>query len=285
MTVTLPPGSCDCHAHVFGPFETYPLADERTYTPPLSPKADYLAMLDDAGFDRGVLVHATANGWDNSATLDAIASAPDRLRGVAVVPLHTPQDALEALHRQGIRGIRFTETAQQVGAPSPPGRLGLDDLYAFAPRLKALGWNAQIWANAAILAEQEDRLRGLGVPIVIDHLGFFDVARGTGDPAFQTLLRLVADGVAWVKLTMFRNSKTAPSYDDVRPFHDALIRANPETMIWGSDWPFLGMKGDDKPTTDSMASKLAAWVDDDAMLRRILVDNPAKLYGFEGAPA
>jgi predicted TIM-barrel fold metal-dependent hydrolase len=278
MSATLPEGSCDCHAHVFGPFEQFPLATERTYTPPSAPRADYMAMLDAAGLARGVLVHPTANGWDNSAMLDAIAAAPERLRGVAVVPLDTSENELNKLHDQGVRGVRFTETAQQVNAPSPPGRLSLQDLYAFAPKLRELGWHAQIWANASILADHLGGLTALGLPVVLDHLGFFDVSRGVEDTAFQSLLRFVAEGPGWVKLTMFRNSKEA-DYSDVRPFHEALIGANPERLVWGSDWPFLGMTGERRPTTEGLLGKLMEWTPE-PVLPRILVDNPARLYGF-----
>lgn len=272
--------ACDCHAHVIGPFERYPLSEERVYTPGEAPLADYLAMLDANGFARGVLVHAGAHGWDNQAMLDALSFAPNRLRGIAVVPPEASDQALSDLDAAGIRGIRFTHVTGQQPEKAMAGRLNFGDLAAFAPRLQALGWTSNVWANADTIAENADELRTLGVPVVIDHMGFFDVARGTDDPGFQALLRLVGEGVAWIKLTVFRNSKAAPEFDDVRPFHDALVRANPERLLWGSDWPFLGMKGDPAYATDRLLAKSLDWWGNDALAKAILVDNPARLYGF-----
>lgn len=276
-------GACDCHAHVIGPFERFPLSDERTYTPAEAPLSDYLAMLDANGFARGLLVHPGAHGWDNGALLDALATAPDRLRGVAVVPPNTGDATLGELDRAGVRGIRFTHVAAQQPNRALPGRLNLDDLATFAPRLRALGWTAQIWADADMVAERSDWLRTLGVSLVIDHMGFFNAARGPDDPAFQALLRLVGDGTAWLKLTVFRNSKAPPGFADVRPFHDALVRANSERLLWGSDWPFLGMKVDAAYSTDRLLATALDWWGSDALARRFLVQNPAQLYGFPGA--
>ena len=280
LAMNLPTGACDCHAHVFGPFDQYPLSEARTYTPPDAPKEDYLAMLDATGFSRGILVHGGANGWDQSATLDAIASAPERLRGVSVVPLATTDAELERLHTGGIRAVRFTETGGPTAGQNIEGRLNLADLWSYAPRLKALGWHAQIWANCGEIADNARRLRGLGIPVVIDHMGYFDVARGVDDASFQTLLALVADGTAWVKMTMFRNSKAAPDYVDVRPFHDALVKANSERLLWGSDWPFLGMKGENRPSTEGLLAKLAEWLPYEDLQKQVLVSNPVQLYGF-----
>ena len=276
----LPPGSCDCHAHVFGPFGRYPLSDTRTYTPPDAPQAEYLAMLDAAGFDRGILVHGGANGWDQTATLDAIAATPARLRGISVMPLATGDAVLADLDAAGIRGMRFTEVGGPTAGQAIAGRLEMADLYGYAPRLRALGWHAQIWANCAQITDHADRLRDLRIPVVFDHMGYFDAARGLADSSFQSLIALVADGVAWVKMTMFRNSKQPGSYEDLRPFHDALIEANPDRLLWGSDWPFLGMKGDVRPSTSGLLGKFLSWVPDPSLRQRILVDNPAALYGF-----
>src|SRR5690349_17435675 len=136
---TLPDGACDCHAHVFGPFDRFPLAAERSYTPPVAEKESYLAMLDAAGFARGVLVHGGANGWDQGAMVDALRAAPGRLRGIAVPPLDVSDSELADLHAAGVRGIRFTQVAGPAAAKSYDGRLDLRDLERFAPRLRALG--------------------------------------------------------------------------------------------------------------------------------------------------
>ncbi len=276
----LPPGSCDCHAHVFGPFERYPLADPRPYTPPPAPFDSYLEMLTRTGFSRGVLVHGGASGWDQSATRDALAAARDRLRGVAVVPLSTPDSTLAELQSVGFRAIRFTEVAGPNAAKPFAGRLGLSDLRAFAPRLRELGWHAQIWANCQFFENHESTLRALELPVVIDHMGYFDVARGVLDSAFQTLLRLLADGIAWVKVTAFRNSKGGTGYEDVKPFMEALVATRPDRLLWGSDWPFLGMSGAGRPDPARLVATLLEWVPDTVVREQILVHNPAALYGF-----
>jgi predicted TIM-barrel fold metal-dependent hydrolase len=276
----LPPGSCDCHAHVFGPFERYPLADPRPYTPPLAPFDTYLEMLTRCGFSRGILVHGGANGWDQGATRDALAAARDQLRGVAVVPVTTPDSVLAELHSLGFRAMRFTEVAGPNAAKPFAGRLGLSDLRAFAPRLRELGWHAQIWANCQFFEEHESTLRALELPLVIDHMGYFDVARGVLDGAFQTLLRLLAEGVVWVKVTAFRNSKLGMGYEDVRPFMEALVATRPDRLLWGSDWPFLGMSGAHQPDPARLVATLLEWVPDTDVREQILVRNPAVLYGF-----
>jgi predicted TIM-barrel fold metal-dependent hydrolase len=278
--IQLPAGSCDCHAHVFGPFERYPLAEPRSYTPPLSPLAGYLEMLENSGFSRGVLVHGGANGWDQSATSDALRAAGGRLRGVAVVPFTTTDAALQELDATGFRAIRFTEVAGPTAAKPLPGRLGLGDLQAFAPRLRALGWHAQIWANCPFFEDVESTLRALDVPIVIDHMGYFDATRGVLDSAFQSLLRLVGDGIAWVKVTAFRISKLGPPYEDVRPYMEALLATRPDRLLWGSDWPFLGMNGDKRPDAVTLVKTLLDWVPDPDLREQILVRNPAALYRF-----
>ncbi|RQM43954.1 hypothetical protein EHZ19_31395 [Paraburkholderia bannensis] len=279
-TTPLPRGACDTHAHVFGPYDQFPLADPRPYTPAPAPKEQYFATLDAMGFDRGVLVHGGAHGWDLSAMLDAIASAPDRLKGVGVVPADTEAAELEKLYAAGVRGLRFTEVAGPSATQNFAGRVGLDALHRLAPAMRRLGWHAVIWANASVFEAQADTLRQLELPIVIDHLGYFDVSKGVNDPAFKAVLSLVEDGVAWIKLTAFRNSKRQPELDDVRPFHQALVEANPERLLWGSDWPFLGMNAW-RPDPAGLLNLFDQWVDDDALRQRVLVTNPAILYGFE----
>ena len=281
MTVpSLPLEACDCHAHVFGPFDRFPLAEDRLYTPPLATRLDHRAMLDAAGFSRGVLVHAGANGWDHAAMLDALRLDPTRLRGIAVPPNDVSDRELADLHAAGVRGARFTHIIGRTGTRSS-GTLDLQDLVAFAPRLRALGWHAQLWANCEVIAANTSWLRTLGVPLVFDHLGVVDVTSGPNNADFQTVLQLVRDGIACVKLTAFRNSRSGDAnYADVRPFHDALIAANAQQLLWGSDWPFLGMTGEARPTVAHIFGVFSDWVRDSALREQILSSNPARVYGF-----
>jgi 2-pyrone-4,6-dicarboxylate lactonase len=276
----LPPGSCDCHAHVFGPFEQYPLAADRRYTPPPATAADYLAMLDAVGMQYGVLVQPSAAGWDNRCTLAGLRGGRGRLRGVAVPQPDVSDAELAELHSAGVRAIRFTQLLGHEGGKPRSGTHPFNRLAQFAPRLRALGWHAQLYANCSVLSEHASLLRALGLPLVIDHLCHVEATRGAGDPDFQIVLSLVRDGLAAIKLTAFRSSQAATGYADMRPFHDALVTANPRQLLWGSDWPFVNLPDGMAPTVGGVTRVFCDWVTDAGLRRQILVDNPARIYGF-----
>jgi 2-pyrone-4,6-dicarboxylate lactonase len=276
----LPELACDTHAHVFGPYELFPLAAERRYTPPLAPFEDYTAMLERAGFARGVVVHASANGYDCGGTLDALARGAGRLRGIVVVPLSTPDADLASMQAVGVRGIRFTETAALMPGQINVGTLTLNDASEWAPRLKELGWHAQIWANCRRFVEVMPALLRLNIPLVLDHMGYFDAGRGVGDPDFQALLRGLESGRVWVKMTAIRNSKGAPLYPEIRSFHEALLAAAPDRLLWGSDWPYIGYT-ESSPDVGALIDLFDSWTPDDVLRNKILVANPAALYGFD----
>jgi len=273
----LPSGSCDTHAHVFGPYDTFPLAEPRPYTPAPAPFDRYWAMLKAMGFDRGVLVHGGAHGWDHSAMLDAIAHAPEQLRGIGVVPADASTETLAGLHAAGVRGLRFTDVAGPSAAQNFAGRVDLSALHALAPKMRELGWHAVIWANASVFETQANDLRQLGIPIVIDHLGYFDVSKGVNDGAFRAVQSLVEDGTAYIKLTAFRNSKQQPLHEDIEPYHKALVQANPERLLWGSDWPFLGMNAY-RPEPGALLDLLDRAIGNDDIKQKVLVTNPERLY-------
>ena len=274
----LPPGSWDCHTHIFGPYDRFPLAAERSYTPPPAPVEDYLAMLDRVGLEHGVLVHPSAYGLNHAALFDALSRAGSRLRGTGVATSAVTDVELAAMHGHGVRALRFVEMSG-AGGKRFVGAVGLDEFAPLAPRLKELGWHAQIWTSCEALLAAAPKLLAPGIPLVLDHMARFDVAKGVQDAAFQQLLRLLGDGRVWVKMTPQRNSKRYPDYEDVRPFHDALVRANPDRLIWGSDWPFLNM-GETAPDAGHLLGLLDSWCGDDTLRRKILAENPARLYGF-----
>ena len=274
-----PPNACDTHAHVFGPAARFPYADDRSYTPPDAPLENYLAMLDTIGFARGVLVQGSAHGHDNSAMLDALARCPDRLRGVAVADADIPHDELREWSRLGVRGLRFNHFFRD-GQLHYRGGVPLSAAQTLAPVMAELGWHLQLWIDVKDLPATVPVLKSLGLPVVIDHMGRTDARAGTQTEGFQSLLRAVGEGWCWSKLSgAHRLSRNAPDYSDARPFHEALVRANPERLVWGGDWPHPRVEGE-MPDAGHLFELFQRWTPDAATQQRILVDNPAKLYGF-----
>jgi predicted TIM-barrel fold metal-dependent hydrolase len=274
-----PPRACDTHAHVFGPAARFPYAADRSYTPPDAALAKYLGMLDTLGFARGVLVQGSAHGRDNAAMLDALARHPGRLRGVAVADADADPAELRRWHALGVRGLRFNHFFRG-GALHYSGGVPLAAAHALAPIMAELGWHLQLWIDVKDLPDTAPVLKALAVPVVIDHMGRTDAGAGTATSGFQSLLRLVGDGGCWVKVSgAHRLSGRAPDYDDARPFHEALLRANPDRLVWGSDWPHPRMEGE-MPDAGHLFDLFCAWTPDAATRARILVANPAALYGF-----
>jgi predicted TIM-barrel fold metal-dependent hydrolase len=274
-----PPNACDTHAHVFGPAPRFPYADDRSYTPPDAPLEKYLDMLDTIGFARGVLVQGSAHGHDNSSMLDALARQPARLRGVAVAEADVSPDDLRAWNRLGVRGLRFNHFFRG-GQLHYRGGVPLTAANKLAPVMAELGWHLQLWIDVKDLPETIPALKSLGLPVVIDHMGRTDAGAGTATAGFQSLLRAVGDGWCWAKVSgAHRLSSTAPDYPDARPFHEALVRANPERLVWGGDWPHPRVEGD-MPNATHLFELFQQWTPDPATQHRILVANPAKLYGF-----
>jgi predicted TIM-barrel fold metal-dependent hydrolase len=278
---TLPPGACDTHAHVFGPASRFPYAEGRSYTPPDAPLEAYLRMLDTLGFARGVLVQGSAHGRDNSAMLDALSRHPDRLRGVAVADSGIAKEELQRWHEIGVRGLRFNHFFRD-GRLHYGGGVTLETARALAGTMAELGWHLQLWIDVKDLPATLPALKTLNLPVVIDHMGRTDARAGIGTPGFQSLLRFVGDGGGWVKLSgAHRLSSNAPDYPEARPFHEALVRANPDRLVWGTDWPHPRIEGE-MPDAGHLLDLLAEWTPDEATRHRILVENPARLYGFPG---
>ncbi len=274
-----PPGACDTHAHVFGPFDRYPLAADRSYTPPLAPATAHLALLDRMGFARGVVVQASALGMDCSTLLDALDASGGRLRGIAVADPAATDAELEAMHRRGVRGLRFTEVTVPGTGQRYKGVIGFAELDRLAPRMRQLGWQAQLWAPCDTLAAELPRLLKLGLALSLDHLGYFDVSRGADDAAFRRVVAIAAAEGIWVKTAALRVSKAPPDYPDVRPFFDAWLHACPHRLTWGSDWPHVRM-GAAAPDVGHLVDLFMSWVGDEALRQAILCHNPAAQYGF-----
>jgi predicted TIM-barrel fold metal-dependent hydrolase len=277
--VDTPRHACDTHCHVFGPASRFPYAADRSYTPPDAPLARYLQLLDTLGCDRGVLVQGSAHGRDNSALLDALEREPQRLRGVAVADADTPAAELARWHARGVRSLRFNHFFRD-GQLHYRGGVPLEAARALAPLMRERGWHLQLWIDVKDLSDTIPTLRRIGLPVVIDHMGRTDAQQGTAAPGFQSLLRYLGDGGCWVKLSgAHRVSRQAPDYPDAHELHEALVAANPDRLVWGSDWPHPRMEGA-MPNAGHLLDLFNAWTPDDAIRRRILVDNPARLYDF-----
>lgn len=277
--IPLPARACDTHAHVFGPVARFPFSDDRSYTPPDAPLDAYLHMLATLGFERGVLVQGSAHGTDNSAMLDALERHPARLRGVAVAGADISQDELRRWARLGVRGLRFNHFFRD-GRLHYGGGVTLEAAHALAPVIAELGWHIQLWLDVKDLPDTLPQLAQLPVPIVIDHMGRTDAGKGTNTEGFQALLRLLGEGRCWVKLSgAYRLSNAWPDYAPARPFHEALVRANPDRLVWGTDWPHPRVEVE-MPNDGHLLDLVQDWTPDPEIRRRILVTNPAELYGF-----
>ena len=281
VSFQMPAGSCNSHAHIFGPFDRFPLAGDRSYTPDAYPVAAFIRHLDRLGMDRGVLVTGSASGTDNSIVLDALEQHGQRLRAVIVPHVAMSDNELDRYAQAGVRGVRVNLYRLEGRAVYRNG-VGLDVLQALAPRLAARGLHAQIWIHAPDLPELMPALKALKLPLVVDHMGRMSTSRGVTDPGFVFLCRQLADGAVWVKISgADRNTAMGPPYDDVDPFAQALLSANSERIVWGTDWPHINYYDPEKVPDDGMlCNLLARWMPQEALRKKVLVENPARLYGF-----
>ena len=275
----LPQNTCDCHTHVFGPYDRFPVLHQMHYEPPLAPAALQRSMLDRIGAGRGVLIQPGAYGTNPDAIRDALQEAGGRLRGIAVADAAVSERDLEAWHHAGIRGLRFNDMIMPGGTGRFAGAVGTDALQHLTPRMRAHRWHAEVWARIDQHAALLPLYRASGLPIVLDHMAGIIPARGTDDPDFCAILDALTEGWLWVKLTLCRCSQDFPDYPDLRPFHDALVAANPDRLVWGSDWPHLRM-ADKTPDVGHLLDLFYDWVPDPDLRKRILVTNPQQLYGF-----
>lgn len=268
-----PPGSCDCHAHVFGPDHLYPYAGNAAYRFPLTTVDHFEAMLAVLGCTRGVLVQPSVYGTDNSCMIAALRARPETMRGIAVVDPDVSDAHLLELDAAGVRGIRINVSSKTAG-------LTLDDAPRLAERIAPLGWHLQFFAKIDQMPELTERLRNLPVRCVIDHFGHIDANDGVTGAGFTRLLDLAALDHVWFKLVgPYRLSTRAPGFPDVTPLARRLIETASGRCVWASDWPHPNASP--MPNDGDLADALFDWAPDAATRRRILIDNPAQLYGFD----
>jgi 2-pyrone-4,6-dicarboxylate lactonase len=276
-----PPGAWDAHAHIFGPAERFPYSTGRGYTPPDAPVENYIALLDHLGLARGVAVQGNAHGFDNRVMLDALSRFPRLLRGVAITDTRIQPETLRDWHRLGMRGLRF-HLFSDVGKPGYVRGVGLDVFAVFRSVMRDLGWVMQVFCDWRLMQDVAPRLRDISreLPVIVDHMLHIPATRGTGDANFQALLKLVGEGHVHVKLSApYRLSARFPDYADARPFHDALLAANPERLMWGTDWPHPSIAADLMPDDGHLLDLFYAWTPDEGVRRRILVETPMRLFG------
>ncbi len=287
-TFRAPPGSCDCHTHVFGPVSRFAYAADRAYTPPDASIADLCALHRHLGIDRVVIVQPSPYGRDNRVSVDAIAAIGQaHARGVAVVSPDISDGDLRRLDAAGMRGARVNLETAGVFDPARAWQ----EISTTAARIAPFGWHLQMFARLSVIAALTDQLQSLPVPLVIDHFGRPDAALGVTQPGFESLRRLVGSGKAYVKLSASYRISDSADHLDAALIAQALTAENPDRLLWGTDWPHPGgakrhpmAKTAVEPffaIDDGAAlNRLATWVGSDDVLRRTLVDNPARLYGF-----
>ena len=290
-SVPLPPGACDCHTHVFGPYDRFPLAPGRSYSPVAAPLPELLSLQESLSLSRVVIVQPSVYGGDNSCTVSALRALGDRARGIAVLDSAASPDTLRELHEAGMRGVRLNFMTEGT----PPVGEAADALRRMADRIGPLGWHLQLFCTLATTAALASAIGGLGVPVVIDHFAWPAPDTTPQSAEWRSLLGLVRSGGAWVKLSApHRTIERGMAAESLAALARSLAAANPERLVWGTDWPhpgaFLAGQAADalSPLHDiddaGDLDHLAAVLDDPALFGRILAGNPARLYGFDPLP-
>jgi 2-pyrone-4,6-dicarboxylate lactonase len=282
----IPPGACDCHVHVMGPQSRYPMLADRDYTPPEASVAALRAHLAQLGLSRVVLIQPSFYGADNACLVDALQVLGDMARGTAVIDPSTPDETLEALAANRVKGVRVN--LESIGQQNPAAARGV--LHSLARRIEPLGWHIEIYAASQVIAALTEEIGALDVPVVLDHFAMIQTLKGMGQRDLPPIVDLVRSGHAYIKLSApYRISQRAPNYDDVRPLVRRLVEANPARIVWASDWPHTEHAPGKKATEISpfrhvddvhVLNQLARWIPEAELRQRILVTNPATLYGF-----
>lgn len=268
----VPPGAVDAHCHVFGPAAIFPFAPSRKYTPCDAPKETLFALRDHLGFERNVIVQATCHGTDNGALEDALHSAGEKARGVAVVDAEITDADLKRLNAAGVRAVRFNFLKRLVNAAPR------DQFIRIAKRIADLGWHVVVYFEAPDLPDLAAFLRSMPTDVIIDHMGRPGVADGVKSQEFGAFLKLMENEKFWVKVSCpERLTVAGPPYKDVVPFARLLVETYPERVLWGTDWPHPNMAShmpDDGRLVD-VIPRIAPAPD---LVRMLLVDNPMRLY-------
>ncbi|HWV54677.1 amidohydrolase family protein [Pseudorhodoplanes sp.] len=267
----LPPNACDAHCHVFGPGSVFPYAPNRRYTPEDAPKETLKALHDHLGLTRAVIVQASCHGSDNRAMLDALAWQPELYRGVAIIDANTPGSDIPVMHRAGVRGARFNFVKHLGGSPD------MDVFANVLRRIKPLGWHVVLHVDAPDIIPLSDMMRGLTLPFVIDHMGRVPAKDGVDQKPLEALLDLAKLDRCWIKVSGSERIDMPP-YDKAVPIARRIVEASPDRVLWGTDFPHPNSTHDaDEADLVDLLPKIAP---DAALQKKLLIDNPARLYGY-----
>jgi 2-pyrone-4,6-dicarboxylate lactonase len=276
-----PSGACDTHFHVFGPLDRYPASSAR-YEPPHAPLEQYLELAKKLGIERMVFVQPSAYGTDNRCMLDSMARVSAPCRGIADISEDIADAEIESLHARGVRGVRINTSPI---APYDAGRASAlaARVKKLEARLKGLGWCLEFlgpgWLTQALMPSMHE----LSIDFILCHIGMFPAKGGVDQPGFRDLLKLCEGGRCWIKLTAPYRFSTAPGYADVAPLVRALARHAPDRLLWGSDHPHLSFA--DKVGGIELYNLLGEWLPEESLRRKVLVENPERLFGLEGRSA
>jgi 2-pyrone-4,6-dicarboxylate lactonase len=274
---TAPSGTCDTHFHVFGPLDRYPVASRSRYEPPYAPLEQYLELARKLGIERMVFVQPSAYGTDNTYMLESMARVDAPCRGIVDIDENAPDDLIESLHEQGVRGVRINTSPIATYDPKRPQQLA-GRVKTLERRLKDRGWCLEFLGPGWLTHAMMPLMRELEMDYILCHIGMFLAKDGVDQPGFREMIALADKGRCWLKLTAPYRFATAPDFAGAAPMVQTLVNEVPDRLIWGSDHPHLSFT--DQVGSVQLYNLLGEWIPDEGLRRKVLVDNPARLFGF-----
>lgn len=271
--LAVPHGACDSHCHIYGPFDRFPLPEDRSFTPNEAPETKLRRLHGHLGFDRAIIVQSQGHAFDHGPLLGALETGDGRYRGVALIRPETSSDMLQRFDAAGVCGARFSFMAHLGGKPD------MNMVRSVIALVRPYNWHIAIHVAGDGLVEMADFIRSIEAPVVIDHMARPDIAEGPNGPVMTTLRTLLDKGNIWVKVSgADRLSKDGAPFADVVPMARSLILHAPERILWGSDWPHVNLHGP-MPDDGDLVDFIGQIATPDQR-RLLLIDNPANFFGF-----